>query len=94
MNPFVLPSEVDVDQILSALSLRQHLRPHETVENSLKAMVGALGVCPDAVASAITWLGLDRARCIGRLRRTELVQLVRAIHRNWAQNVRESVAKR
>jgi hypothetical protein len=71
--------------LLDALSARQHLSPHEPVARALVQLVEKLGVCPGAVEQAMQWLQLDRTMAIGRLRRTELMQLSRSIHRFWRQ---------
>jgi hypothetical protein len=44
-----------------------------------------LGVCPNAAEHALRWLGVKPGTKIGRLRRTELMQLARSIHRFWRQ---------
>jgi hypothetical protein len=75
----------ECEQILDSLSIRQHLRPHEPLEQSLARLSNGIGVCPGAVNQAVRWLQLDPARPIGRLRRTELMQLSRSIHRFWRQ---------
>jgi hypothetical protein len=73
------------EALLNALSTRQHLRPHEPLGQSLSHVGTQFGVCPDAAAEAMRWLELDPAKVIGRLRRTELTQLARSIHRIWRQ---------
>jgi hypothetical protein len=77
------PSEFD--QILGILTDRQHLAPHARIHEALERLVHELGVCPQAVEQSITWLQLDAGKSIGRLRRTELMQLARTIHRVWTQ---------
>jgi hypothetical protein len=73
----------EVDDLLGALSSAQYLNPHEPLAQSLKRTADALGVCPQAVNHAVAWLAVDPATPIGRLRRTELTQLARSIHRFW-----------
>ena len=73
----------DFEGLLQSLTDRQHLAPHESVARSLSHVVGDLGVCPNAVEQSLGWLQVDPAKSIGRLRRTELMQLVRTIHRFW-----------
>ncbi len=75
----------EVDDLLGALSTAQYLDPHEPLARSLDRTADALGVCPQAVSHAVGWLAVDPATPIGRLRRTELTQLARSIHRFWRQ---------
>jgi hypothetical protein len=75
------------ERIVDALSQRQHLRPHQNVAEALAAVAEQLGVCPGAIGGAIASLHIDSSRPIGRLRRTELTQLARTIHRLWRQSV-------
>jgi hypothetical protein len=75
----------EADQILNVLTTQQHLFPHASVRDAMTRLVSQLGVCPDAVQQSIAWLQLDAQQSIGRLRRTELMQLARTIHRVWTQ---------
>jgi len=75
----------ECQSLLDALSTRQHLRPHEPLGEALANVGAQLDVCPDAAAAALRWLDLDPMRSIGRLRRTELMQLARSVHRFWRQ---------
>lgn len=75
----------ECESLLNELSTRQHLRPHEPLRDALARVESELGVCPNAIEAALGWLELDPAKSIGRLRRTELTQLARAIHRFWRQ---------
>jgi len=75
----------EAESLLNDLSTRQHLRPHEPLREALGRLESELGVCPNAIDAALQWLELDGAKSIGRLRRTELTQLARAIHRFWRQ---------
>ena len=84
------PWKTPASALLDALSLRQHLRPHEPLESSIRVLTESLGVCPGAAEQALRWLGLDPATSVGRLRRTELNQLATAIHRYWRQNASQS----
>ena len=77
----------DFQTLLDALSVRQHLAPHEPTGRSLARVIETLGVCPQAVGQAIDWLHLDPLQAIGRVRRTELMQLARAIHRFWFEQI-------
>src|SRR5687768_18445178 len=84
-SPLRRPSESGMDDLLEALTTQQHLGPHEPLGASLSLIADALGVCPQAVNHAVAWLQLDPATPLGRLRRTELMQLARSIHRFWQQ---------
>ena len=75
----------ECDTMLDALSTRQHLRPHEPLADALAHVRDQMGVCPNAIEAALQWLEVDPAKSIGRLRRTELMQLARSIHRFWRQ---------
>jgi hypothetical protein len=75
----------ELDDLLNALTTAQYLSPHEPLAASLSRTGDALGVCPKAVDHAVAWLAVDPATPIGRLRRTELMQLARSIHRFWRQ---------
>ncbi|MDQ3441071.1 MAG: hypothetical protein M3478_12060 [Planctomycetota bacterium] len=75
----------ECQSLLDALSMRQHLRPHEPVGEALANVGAQLDVCPNASAAALRWLDLDSTKAIGGLRRTELMQLARSVHRFWRQ---------
>jgi hypothetical protein len=79
------------EQILSVLTRRQFTHPHTTVRETLHAATVEVGCCPLAVSRAIEWLSVDLNQPIGRLRRTELTQLARSIHRFWRQSVTAEV---
>jgi hypothetical protein len=83
----------DFQNLLDTLTTRQHLNPHEPVGVVLGRAVECLGVCPNAIAQATQWLALDPSTPIGRLRRTELTQLARSVHRFWRQAKRERADK-
>jgi hypothetical protein len=87
MNPLLLRRlfQAECQNLLDALSARQHLSPHEPVTRALDAVGEQLGVCPQAVGQAVAWLRVDGSQSVGRLRRTELMQLARSIHRFWRQ---------
>jgi hypothetical protein len=89
MNPPNMPRTLllneEFDRLLEVLTTRQHLNPHEPVEQSLTHTVESMNVCPNAIAHALRWLQIDPSTLIGRLRRTELTQLARSIHRFWRQ---------
>ena len=60
---------------------------HETVGQALAEVREQLGICSLALDGAIQALQIDAGQMIGRLRRTELIQLGRTIHRLWRQSV-------
>jgi hypothetical protein len=78
------------DLMLNHLTSQQHLHPHRAVREVLDLTVEAFGCCPQAIARGVDWLGIDETRPIGRLRRSELLQLARSIHRFWQQNLQAS----
>lgn len=77
------PACSSAEQILSFLSSRQYVHPHRQLGHVMRDLTGELGACPVAVERAVQWLELDPAAAVGRLRRTELTQLSRSIHRFW-----------
>ena len=80
-------SDRSSDAILKHLTARQHVRPHQSILELLDETTELLGCCPAAIRRGIAWLGIDPARLVGRLRRSEIVQLARAVHRFWMQSV-------
>jgi hypothetical protein len=77
--------DADFQNLLDELTSRQHLSPHEPLDAVLARTVECLGVCPVAIEQATKWLSLDGSTPIGRLRRTELTQLARSVHRFWRE---------
>jgi hypothetical protein len=75
------PPTSAADRLIDLLSERQHLRPHEGVATATAHAASLLGIASEVAAKAIEQLGLDGARAVGRLRRTELMQLGRAVYR-------------
>jgi hypothetical protein len=73
----------DTQLILEAFTTRQYLRPHRPIGQVLPDIVDDVGCCPNAVAQAMEWLRIEPTLAIGRLRRTELMQLARSIQRFW-----------
>ena len=73
------------ESMLNTLSTYQHLHPHEPLADALAHVRDEMGICPNAIEAAIGWLEVDPSKAIGRLRRTELMQLSRSIHRFWRQ---------
>ena len=80
------PAETDSDAILRHLTTQQHLHPHQGTGDVLAQTVDRFGCCPVAIETALAWLKLDGHLPIGRLRRTELVQLSKAVHRFWSKS--------
>jgi len=77
----------NADRVVEALTRQQFVRPHQTVATAVSAVVNELGVCPDAAREAVESLETDAAVAVGRLRRTELIQLGRSIYRFWRHSV-------
>ena len=75
----------NADRILAELSTRQYLQPHRSVGDVLADAQRDLGFCPRAGQTAMQWLRLDARGAVGRLRRSELIQLARSVHRFWRQ---------
>jgi len=75
------------ERIVRELQTAQHLYPHSTILAAIERAKQETGFCPEAARKALETLQLDRTRQIGRLRRCELVQLGRAIHRYWLQKL-------
>ena len=82
LRRLVLP---ECDALLDALTARQHLHPHEPLAAALAQTRQTLDVCPEAIEQAVAWLRVEPQVAVGRLRRTELLQLARSIHRIWSQ---------
>lgn len=74
---------IDAEGILRYLSARQHVLPHRTVRETTSELTTRFDACPVSIARSIDWLNLDGEIAIGRLRRTELIQLSNSIHRYW-----------
>ncbi len=71
------------ERIVNELQSAQHMWPHRSVQDAIEHAQLVTGFCPEAARKATQMLQMDRSRQIGRLRRCELVQLGRAIHRHW-----------
>lgn len=84
--------DTDSDTILAFLTTRQHLHPHARLDQVMTDTIERFACCAIAVARALEWLRLDGGSAIGRLRRSELVQLARVIHRFWSQAGEPSTA--
>lgn len=82
--------QTDAASILSDLTTRQHVRPHAHLLETLGDASQALGFTLAAAEGAIQSLGLDPSAAVGRLRRTQLIQLSRGIHRFWRRSIAES----
>lgn len=84
-NPTIKQPDISAEDILSHLTDRQHLRPHASVREVVEQTIERFGCCPQAIARAMDWLKIDPNSAIGRLRRSELVQLAMSVHRFWMQ---------
>ena len=82
--------DVDSNRILAQLSTRQYLHPHRPLEQVLAEVQRELGFCMGAAQAAIAWLRLDASLAVGRVRRSELIQVARSIHRFWRQAMADS----
>lgn len=71
----------DASTILDALTRWQHVRPRMTTIQVAGLVGREVGCCPEIPQRAVNWLGLDPSASVGRLRRTELIQLARSMHR-------------
>lgn len=76
------------ERIIRDLQTAQHLWPHRTVKAAIDHARPGTGFCPDAATRAMQSLHMDSSRQIGRLKSCELVQLGRAIHRQWISAAR------
>jgi hypothetical protein len=74
------------EQLVSQLQTQQHLHPYRSLEVALQHLEQLIGLCPNVAEQAISALSLDRDVKIGRLRRCQLLQLARTLHRLWRQN--------
>ena len=81
----------DFERVLEVLTTRQHLHPHDPVSAALKQTVDEVGVCPNSVEESLRWLGVNPTIAIGRMRRTEIMQLARTVHRFWRAAVAQDV---
>lgn len=73
--------QTTADAILDALTQLQHMRPHLRLDAALLRTQESLRLPAHAVQPTRQRLELDPHTPIGRLRRTELIQLARAIER-------------
>src|SRR5438309_12024440 len=73
------------DRIALLLENRQYLQPHQELGEALADLSRDVGFCEGAAASAMAWLQLAEHTKIGRLRRSEIMQLASAIDRLWGQ---------
>ena len=83
---------VDSDTVLNVLTRRQHVAPHTPLAQALDETRRELGCCPIAVENALRWLNLDGNTPVGRLRRTEIMQLARSVYRFWRHGAAASAA--
>jgi hypothetical protein len=76
-------SDTELGAMLAHLSDRQPLHPHQRLRVVLDETTDRFGCCPLAIERALQWLNIDGAVSVGRLRRSELIQLARSVHRFW-----------
>lgn len=72
---------VDAETLLSFFTERQYVKPRATLRELLAEADARLGVCPVVAERACDWLDMEMGVTVGRLRRTELTQLARCLHR-------------
>jgi L-fucose mutarotase/ribose pyranase (RbsD/FucU family) len=72
------------DQVVERLSQAQFVHPHRPLRRALLALDGHQH--QRVVDATLSWLKLDPEMVIGRLRRTELVQLARCLDRMARQH--------
>jgi hypothetical protein len=80
-------------EVVELLTTRQFLHPHLPLTTVLQSAMDELGCCPAAIQRALEWLQMDPALAIGRLRRSELIQLGKSIHRFWRQAAPEQTVQ-
>lgn len=79
--------------LVESLTARQYLLPHQPLAEALRAAADELGCCPQAVDRAVRWLQIDASQPVGRLRRSELLQLARSIQRFWRHTASEATVQ-
>jgi hypothetical protein len=67
--------------VLELLTDLQHLQPHRALRSCLTGSAARMGIALEEIDRSLAWLSLDGSRSIGRLRRTELMQLAHHIER-------------
>lgn len=80
------PDTPTLDPLAAHLQTQQHLHPHRPLHLALQHLERSTGLCPVASRQASSTLSLDPHLKIGRLRRCQLLQLARTLHRLWRQN--------
>jgi len=78
---------IDPADILIELSARQHLAPRKSLEDVLTHVAAKLGLTLSSVRSAARRIELDPAGSVGRLKRAELENLARFIHRAYRHEI-------
>jgi len=73
--------QVRAETILETLTQQQFLHPHRAIGAVLRETLPQLGASVKDGATVMDRLGLDPEIAVGRLRRTEITQLSRALHR-------------
>ncbi len=69
------------ETLLVALTVQQYTLPHTPTKRALASVARQEALCSQAVDRALSWLDIDGTKSLGRLRRTELVQLARCLQR-------------
>ena len=69
------------ETLLERLTVRQHVTPHAPLGEAVRMAALRAGYCSKAVDHALRRLELPADRLIGRLRRSELMQLARCVDR-------------
>ena len=87
-----MSTNTDAEAIVHELTTRQHLTPHRALSEIISETVDATGVCPVAAQRALGWMNLSPDRSIGRLRRSELIQLARCMYRFWHETAPHGAA--
>ena len=80
------PNDASPEPLVAQLQTQQHLYPHRPLHLALLNLEQFTGLCPLASEQAISALSLDPHVKVGRLRRCQLLQLARTLHRLWRQN--------
>jgi hypothetical protein len=81
------PQQTDCVAICEFLSSYQYLHPHAPIGEAVEQAVAKVECCPEAAEQAIQWLQLDGQASIGRLRRSQVVQLAQSMYRFWRSNL-------
>jgi hypothetical protein len=83
MNAMTDPA---ADALIAHLQTQQHLHPHRTLHRILHDIPDHLGLTLKHAQQATSAISFDPHEKVGRLRRCQLLQLARAVHRLSRQN--------